>query len=80
VVFIRLGSKLNFFYFDLSLCPARITFFFRFLVYKFAKIHHPANRRVRIWGNLHQVEVGFMSYTQGILNGYDADVFAVWTN
>jgi len=72
-----LGAEANFLYLNLGLRLARFAFFLRALVHKLAIVENPAHRRITVGGDLNQVESCLLCAAEGILNGHDANVFAV---
>jgi hypothetical protein len=73
-------SQPDLFDLDLSLCSTRFSFLFLTFVDEFTYVHHPADRRFGVWGNLHQVQVGFARYTPGLLDWDNAHVIAIRPN
>ncbi|GAA1329932.1 hypothetical protein GCM10028787_00250 [Brachybacterium horti] len=46
-------------------------------VLELAVIHEPRNRRIGALGDLHQIQIGFLGESQGVLDADDPDLLAV---
>jgi hypothetical protein len=58
-----------------QLCALRLSFFLHTL--EFAVVHHPANGRPHIAGDLHQIKTGLACHLSGLVRRHDAQGFAV---
>src|SRR5690606_5047030 len=77
IVAIGLGAQAQLLDDRRLLLLARLAVPLRLLVLEAAEIHQPADGRLGLRGDFHQVEIGFLSHAQGLPDRHDTQLLAV---
>lgn len=72
------GPNANFF--QLGLVGLALGLFFGFVVFEFAIVHDPANRRFGVTGNFYQVQPSFVSSFHRLFSWDHSQLFAIGVN
>jgi hypothetical protein len=75
-----LWSKSDLLDFDLGLGFPGFAIFFRFFVKEFPIIQYPTYRWIGVWGDLYQIQIGFLGCSESFIDGYNTFVFTVRVN
>lgn len=82
LVIAGIGSRSEFYFLDLNLLLffLRRLLFFRLIKLPLTKIHHPANRRIGVGVELHDIQFNAFGPLDGVLGRDDADLLSVLIN